>query len=104
MSALALPSASVVMLARDWHGDAWNRLHTAVLKVWFAVVPVRVMCAVVPFTTMAPLPGAKPVVCCMPPVIVAAGSSADWKDIPEDPVDVAPTKVLFVSMSANIPE
>lgn len=65
------------------------------------------MCAVVPFMTTFPLPGACPVVCWMPPVIVAAGSSAEWKESPEDPVPEAancPKSGAWISkMPANAP-
>lgn len=59
------------------------------MNVWFGNAPVRVICAVVPFTTAVPIPGEFPVVWPMPPVTVAAGNSADVKLIPAEPVPVA---------------
>src|ERR1041385_5813599 len=79
-SALALPWASVVILARLMHAAAIDRLHTALLKVWFGKAPVNVTWAVEPVTVALPVPGELPVVWPMPPVMVAAGNNAklDW--------------------------
>ncbi len=71
-SALPLPCASVVMFPDGAHVG-----HGAIVKVWLGNAPVSVTWAVVSFTTTEPLPGEFPVVWPMPPVMVAAGSSAD---------------------------
>jgi len=103
-SALALPCASVVTLAKAAHGVCGNRLHTAVLKVWLGIAPVSLMWAVVAVTTAVPLPGELPVVCWIPPVTVAAGSSADLKLTPVPAVAVTATWLPLASVIWNTPE
>ena len=102
-SALALPCASVVIVASAAHGPG-NRLHTAVLNVWFGNAPVNVRWAVVPVTAAVPIPGEFPVVCWIPPVTVAAGSSADLKLVPVEEVAVTALGVPLASVSLKTPE
>lgn len=62
------------------------------------------MWAVVPVTTAVPLPGEFPVVCWIPPVMVAAGSSADLKFTPEEAVAVAASWFPLPSVIWKTPE
>jgi hypothetical protein len=102
---LAFPWASVVTLARAVHGagPVGNRLHTSVVNVWFGIVPLKVIVASAAFITILPLPGAWPVVCWIPAVIVPAGSNADWKLLPAVSVPVAPKSTPLVCTSWNCP-
>ena len=101
--ALAFPCASVVILASAAHGPG-NRPHTAVLNVWLGNAPVSVIWAVVPVTAAVPIPGEFPVVCWIPPVTVAAGSSADLKLIPVEEVAVTAVGVPLASVIWKLPE